>query len=160
MPPKSAKPRRQPRLNPVSESSEDHLERIHELMEEKGYARVSDIAERLGIARPSVTNMVQRLATRGLVNYERYRGLTLTEQGRAVARSIKARHQVLTEFFELLGLEPKLIADEVEGIEHHLKPPTLDALAALSAYWRAHGAEHAKLLKAVKLDAASGKIPT
>src|SRR6478609_1563261 len=61
-----------------SDSTEDHLERIAELVEVKGYARVTDVAEALGLRPSSVSNMVRRLAARGLVNYERYRGFTLT----------------------------------------------------------------------------------
>lgn len=136
-----------PRVRHASESSEDHLERIHELIEEKGFARVSDLAERLGVARASVTNMIQRLAERGLVNYERYRGFTLTDEGEAVAQSIKERHQVLTEFFLLLGLEPRLVHAEVEEIEHHLKPATLAALKRLCEHWQAEPAAHRGYLK-------------
>src|ERR1700720_2342206 len=85
-----------------SESTEDHLERIQELVEQKGYARVADIAASLGLSRSSVSNMVRRLAARGFVNYEKYRGFTLTAQGRAVAQHIKVRHQTLSELLELL----------------------------------------------------------
>jgi Mn-dependent DtxR family transcriptional regulator len=121
-----------------SESTEDHLERIHDLVETKGYARVTDIAEALGLNRSTVSNMVRRLATRGFVNYERYRGFTLTPEGRAVARDIRERHQTLTDLFGLLGLAPDMVAEEVEDIEHHLRPQTLAMLASLVSYWRAH----------------------
>jgi len=60
---------------------EDYLERIMELMDEKGYARVVDIAARLGISQASVTNMVQKLDAEGLIKYEKYRGLVLTPSG-------------------------------------------------------------------------------
>ena len=138
------------RVNGVSDSCEDHLERIHELIKEKGYARVSDIAERLGAARPSVTNMVQRLAERGLVNYQRYRGFTLTEQGRAVAESIEARHETLTAFFGLLGLAPETVVEEVEDIEHHLRPQTLEMLEKLVEYWRSHPQQLRAFLRAAR----------
>ncbi|MBS0657761.1 MAG: MarR family transcriptional regulator [Verrucomicrobia bacterium] len=136
-----------PRARHASESSEDHLERIQELMEEKGFARVSDLAERLGVARASVTNMIQRLAQRGLINYERYRGFTLTDEGRAVAQAVKERHQVLTEFFLLLGLEARVVQAEVEEIEHHLKPASLAALKRLCEHWRAKPAAHRQYLQ-------------
>ena len=78
--------RRKARAGPSrSESTEDHLERIQELVDRKGYARVSDIAATLGLTRSTVSNMVRRLARRGFVNYERYRGFTLTSAGRRVA---------------------------------------------------------------------------
>lgn len=121
-----------------SESTEDHLERIQELVEAKGYARVSDIAGVLGLSRSTVSNMVRRLARRGFVNYERYRGFTLTAEGHAVARHIKERHRTLSALLEQLGLGSDTIAAEVEDIEHHLKPATLAAFASLVEFWRAH----------------------
>ena len=69
-----------------SQSAEDYLERIHELFEEKGYARVVDIASSLKVKQASVTSMVQKLGEAGYLKYEKYRGLILTEKGRAVAR--------------------------------------------------------------------------
>jgi Mn-dependent DtxR family transcriptional regulator len=121
-----------------SESTEDHLERIAELVEHKGYARVSDVAEKLGLTASTVSNMVRRLAKRGFVNYEKYRGFTLTAEGHAVAARIKARHEILTELFELLGLEPETIREEVEDIEHHLRPQTLEVMGKLVHYWKEH----------------------
>ena len=121
-----------------SESTEDHLERIQELVDRKGYARVSDIANSLGLSKSAVSNMVRRLAARGFVNYEKYRGFTLTPQGRAVASHIKVRHQILFEMLNLLGLSPGTVREEVEAIEHHLKPETLQVFSKLVRFWRAH----------------------
>ena len=133
----SAKRRNATRTAPNrSESTEDHLERIQELVERKGYARVVDIAASLGLSRSAVSNMVRRLAARGFVNYEKYRGFTLTAQGRAVARHIKVRHQTLAELFQLLGLSPETVEQEVEVIEHHLRPETLRVFSRLVRFWR------------------------
>ena len=121
-----------------SESTEDHLERIQELVEQKGYARVADLALSLRLSRSAVSNMVRRLAKRGFVNYEKYRGFTLTSEGRAVANHIKVRHQTLTEMLDLLGLSPDTVKQEVEAIEHHLKPETLQIFSKLVRFWRAH----------------------
>jgi DtxR family transcriptional regulator, manganese transport regulator len=119
-----------------SESTEDHLERIQELVDQKGYARVADTAASLGLSRSAVSNMVRRLARRGFVNYERYRGFTLTPAGRQVAHQIKARHKILTEMFELLGLDAATVEREVEDIEHHLRPQTLALFSKLVSFWR------------------------
>ena len=108
-----------------SDSTEDHLERMQELVDLKGYARVSDMAAALGLSRSAVSNMVRRLARRGYVNYERYRGFSLTAEGRAVANHIKVRHETLAELLGLLGLSAATVKEEVEAIEHHLKPETL-----------------------------------
>lgn len=129
-----------------SESTEDHLERIQELVEAKGYARVSDIAEALELSRSTVSNMVRRLAKRGFVNYERYRGFTLTAEGQAVARHITRRHRTLSDLLGLLGVEPEAIADDVEDIEHHLRPQTLRVFESLVEYWRTHPAAHRQFL--------------
>jgi Mn-dependent DtxR family transcriptional regulator len=119
-----------------SDSTEDHLERIAKLVEQKGYARVTDVAQELGLSPSTVSNMVRRLAGRRLLNYERYRGFTLTAEGRAVAARIKSRHETLTEFFKLLGLKPKTVEQEVEDIEHHLRPKTLEMLTKLVDFWK------------------------
>jgi Mn-dependent DtxR family transcriptional regulator len=121
-----------------SESTEDHLERIQELVEAKGYARVSDIAASLKLSRSAVSNMVRRLAARGYVNYERYRGFTLTPDGQAVAQHIKARHKTLSELLQLMGLSPEIVAEEVETIEHHLRPETLKTFERLVDFWQTH----------------------
>src|SRR5438477_7717978 len=88
----------------ASSTVEDYLERILELINMKGYARVVDIAQRLQISKASVTNMVQRLDAEGLLKYEKFRGLVLTTAGEALAQNITHRHQLLTDFLKLLGL--------------------------------------------------------
>ncbi len=133
---RARKPRR-PILN-RSVSTEDHLERIQELIEQKGYARVADLAASLHLSTSAVSNMVRRLARRGFVNYERYRGFTLTPAGRQVAQHVKARHTTLTEFLQLVGLNSEIVDREVEDIEHHLRPETLIVLSNLVNFWRTH----------------------
>ena len=119
-----------------SDSTEDHLERMQALVDLKGYARVSDMAASLGLSRSAVSNMVRRLAGRGFVNYEKYRGFTLTPEGRAVASHIKVRHQTLAELLHLLGLSAETVEQEVEVIEHHLRPETLRVFSRLVRFWR------------------------
>lgn len=115
-----------------SQAVEDYLERILELIRTKGYARVVDIAGSLKISQASVTNMVQRLDAEGLLKYEKYRGLVLTTAGESLALSITQRHELLSAFFKLLGLDDEVIYHDVEGMEHHISPPTLRAIAALT----------------------------
>ena len=114
-------------------STEDYLERIHELTLEKGYARAVDLAAVLGIRPPSVTLMVQRLAAAGYLNYERYRGMTLTRKGVAVAETIQRRHAALTRLLDLLGIPPATRDRDIEGIEHHVSEETLRAMARFLA---------------------------
>jgi Mn-dependent DtxR family transcriptional regulator len=129
-----AKKRKSPADTPKRNSAavEDYLERILELINTKGYARVVDIAESLKISQASVTNMIQRLDGEGLLKYEKYRGLALTASGEALAKNITRRHQILTDFLRLFGLDEDVIYHDVEGMEHHISPPTMKAIEALT----------------------------
>ena len=118
-----------------SQSAEDYLERIHELIQEKGYARVVDIASSLQVTQASVTSMVQKLDELGFLNYQKYRGLVLTDKGRTVAAAIQKRHTILSRFFSLFGLDPATQLQDIEGIEHHLSPATLQILVDLAAFF-------------------------
>lgn len=128
-----------------SSAVEDYLERILALIDSKGYARVVDIATSLKISQASVSNMVQRLDGEGLLKYEKYRGLVLTPAGEALARNITRRHQLLTDFLTLLRLDKQVIHHDVEGMEHHISPPTLRAIEALTAQLKRRPALLAKL---------------
>lgn len=117
-----------------SVSREDYLERIHELIESKGYARPIEIAKELEISQSSVSAMVQKLAAEGWINYEKYRGLTLTEEGLKIAQSIRERHQILTRFLSLLSISESAQSNDIEGMEHHLSDETVGALAKLTDF--------------------------
>src|SRR4051794_26446519 len=114
-----------------SSAVEDYLEQILDLINTKGYARVADIAQGLKISQASVTNMVQRLDAEGLLKYEKYRGLVLTTAGETLARNIMRRHQLLTDFLRMLEIEEEVVYHDVEGMEHHISPQTLNAIEAL-----------------------------
>ena len=118
-----------------SQSAEDYLERIHELIQSKGYARVVDIALSLKVKQASVTIMVQKLAEAGYLKYEKYRGLVLTDKGRYVARRIQNRHATLSRFFSLFGLDAETQREDIEGIEHHLSPATVAVLSDLAQFF-------------------------
>ncbi|MCP5516173.1 MAG: transcriptional regulator MntR [Verrucomicrobiales bacterium] len=117
-----------------SQSAEDYLERIHELIQEKGYARVVDIASSLRVTQASVTSMVQRLGEQGYLNYEKYRGVLLTEKGLEVAVGIQERHEMLSRFFSLLEIDEATQRRDIEGIEHHLSPATVAVMADLARF--------------------------
>src|SRR5882724_11068929 len=121
-----------------SQSAEDYLERIHELIQEKGYARVVDIASSLHVKQASVTSMVQKLDELGYLNYVKYRGLVLTDKGREVATRIQKRHETLSRFFSLFGLDAETQKRDIEGIEHHLSPATMEVLADLATFFEEH----------------------
>lgn len=109
-------------------SMEDYLERIYLLMVEKGYARVSDIAEHLGVHPSSVTKMVQKLDREDYLIYEKYRGLMLTNKGQKIGKRLVERHAMLESFLRLIGVDEAHVYEDVEGIEHHLSSNTLDCM--------------------------------
>jgi Mn-dependent DtxR family transcriptional regulator len=139
-PPSSSLPR-------TTAAVEDYLERIRELIQRKGYARVVDIAAELKISQASVTTMIQRLDAEGLVKYEKYRGMVLTNAGEEVAKRIAHRHELLTDFLRQFGLSEEVIAHDVEGMEHHVSPETFRAIEALSRYLSDHPTVLAKIKK-------------
>lgn len=114
-----------------SPAIEDYLEQIHNLIEAKGYARVVDIAQNLGISQASVTNMIQKLDAEGYLVYERYRGVVLTDEGRKIGQEIARRHEVLTRLLAQFGLDAETLHQDVEGMEHHISRQTLDVLTLL-----------------------------
>lgn len=112
-------------------SMEDHIEIIYSLIEQKGYARVSDIAEALSVLPSSVTKMVQKLDKDGYLIYERYRGLVLTPKGQKLGKRLLQRHGLLEQFLRVIGVEEERIYGDVEGIEHHLSWNSIDRIADL-----------------------------
>ena len=111
---------------------DDYLEQILHLIKEKGYARPVDISRRLSISQASVTNMLQRLDSEGLVKHEKYRGTVLTKEGEQIAQAIMDRHELLTEFLRRFGIDEETIYRDVEGMEHHVSRATLNALRAVT----------------------------
>ena len=114
-----------------SESSsrmEDYLEVISELVELKGYATTLDISRYMNVSAPSVTKMLQRLDENEYLEYEKYHGINLTDKGNHLADSIRQKHGILLEFFEILGIGHETANQDVEGIEHHLNPKTIRQL--------------------------------
>ena len=122
-------------MNSLSEANEDYLERIWELLSEKGYARVSDMADKLSIRPASVTNMVQKLERLGYIKREAYRGFTLTALGQRVGKEISRRHLILKEFLTLLGVPAKVRQKDIEGLEHHLSAESVRGLERMISRW-------------------------
>lgn len=117
-------------------SMEDYLERIYLLIDEKGYARVSDIAEGLEVHPSSVTKMIQKLDKGDYLVYEKYRGLMLTPKGKKMGKRLLDRHQMLEEFLTKIGVQEDHIYQDVEGIEHHLSWDSITCIEALLELFR------------------------
>ncbi|MFB5675445.1 transcriptional regulator MntR [Paenibacillus terreus] len=116
-------------------SMEDYLERIYKLIDEKGYARVSDIAEGLEVHPSSVTKMIQKLDKDEYLVYEKYRGLILTPKGKKVGKRLVDRHHLLEQFLGMIGVREEHIYKDVEGIEHHLSWDSITCIETLVEYF-------------------------
>ncbi|OIK15440.1 manganese transport transcriptional regulator [Bacillus sp. MUM 116] len=116
-------------------SMEDYIEQIYKLIEEKTYARVSDIAEALSVHPSSVTKMVQKLDKDEYLVYEKYRGLTLTSKGRKIGKRLVYRHALLEQLLKIIGVKDENIYNDVEGIEHHLSWDSIDRIGDLVQFF-------------------------
>ena len=131
-------------------SMEDYLERIYKLIDEKGYARVSDIAEGLEVHPSSVTKMIQKLDKDNYLVYEKYRGLVLTSKGQKMGKRLVDRHELLEEFLKLIGVSEDTIYKDVEGIEHHLSWDSITCIETLLEYFRRDPSRIEELMKLKK----------
>jgi len=103
------------------------VELIADLLDDGGEARQVDIAQRLGVAQPTVANMLKRLAADGFIVQRPYRGVFLTAAGRQLAEKSRLRHKIVESFLCALGISPETARIDAEGIEHHVSAETLEA---------------------------------
>ena len=114
--------------------SEDYLEAVYHLVRDKGYASTVDISEKLGVKPPTVSSMIEKLASKGYLEHERYRGMRLTEEGEKLARAVIRRHTAVYDFLTIVGIEDDVAFEDTEGIEHHLHPETIQRIEKLVEY--------------------------
>lgn len=118
-----------PDIVDLTESLEDYIEAIYNIVANKGAARVTDIALELSVAKSSVTGALRSLSSKGLVNYDPYSIITLTPEGEKVGSRIARRHAVLAEFLEeILGLSAEVAQANACRIEHSMEPAVVRRL--------------------------------
>ena len=108
-----------------TEMAEDYVELIGDLIVEMGEARLTDLAENLGVTHATAAKVVQRLAREGLVESRPYRSIFLTEAGQTMAAESRARHKIVHDFLIALGVSEINAEADAEGIEHHVSEETL-----------------------------------
>jgi DtxR family transcriptional regulator, Mn-dependent transcriptional regulator len=115
----------------VTAPVEDYLKVIFELESTGGVAGTNEIAAELGFAPASVSGMVRRLASQGLITHERYRGVRLTKAGRRAALRTIRRHRVIEAYLaRALGYPWDRVHDEAERLEHAASDELIDRMAA------------------------------
>lgn len=120
----------------LTASQEDYLEIIWALVREQRVARVTDIAERLGVSMPSVTGALKTLAKLNLVEYSPHKFITLSEEGRRVAQNITSRHRILREFLtDVLDLPAEKAEQTACRIEHAIGDTVSQRLHDLVHFW-------------------------
>lgn len=122
----------------VASRREEYIEVIYEIVDQKGYARVKDVSQELGVGRSTVSEMFKKLDESGYVNYERYGGATLTDKGRKLAIKLSEKHEVLRDFLVILGLDDEVADDEACEIEHVVKHETMDRLTKFVEFIHRH----------------------
>jgi DtxR family manganese transport transcriptional regulator len=121
------------RADHSSELAEDYVELIADLIDERGEARGTDIAMRLGVANATVVKALKRLQDSGLVTQEPYRSIFLTGDGWKMAEDGRRKHKIVEAFLLALGISEETAKIDSEGIEHHVSEETLRAMARFLA---------------------------
>lgn len=123
-----SKPHKRTRDDHASETAEDYVEAVADIIDEQQTCRVGDLAKHFGVSHVTVSRIVGRLKNQDLVLTEPFRPITLTEQGDRLAKKCKRRHQIVYDFLIALGVDPPTASVDSEGIEHHVSPKTLSVM--------------------------------
>ena len=112
----------------IHKSGEDYLEAILVIRNEKGNVRSLDVAQHLGVTKPSVSNAVKILREGGMIEMDDTKRITLTEAGEEIARRVYERHILLTKWFNSIGVSAETAEEDACKIEHDLSAETFDKL--------------------------------
>ena len=118
----------QTRSRHASETAEDYVEAVMELVEEKGECRVLDLARYFNVSHVTVSRIVKRLQDEVLLYTKHYKPVELTAKGSKLAKRVKERHLIVLAFLTKLGVDKANAEIDSEGIEHHVGSKTLAAM--------------------------------
>ena len=112
-------------MNSITSSMEDYLEAISIACEGEKGACVTDIKILMNVKTPSVSGALKALEARGLITHEKYGRVQLTKDGQAIAREVKKKHSVISEFLrDIVGVRPATAEIDACKIEHVLSKET------------------------------------
>ena len=114
----------------ILRASEDYLEAMLMMKEKHGYIRSIDVAEQLGVTKPSVTYTTKRLRENGYITMDRDGLITLTDSGMEIAAQMLDRHRTLSQFLMTLGVDEKTALQDACKIEHDISQQTFEAICA------------------------------
>ena len=132
---------RRTRRDHATETAEDYVEAVADVLDEQETCRVVDLSRRFGVSHVTVTRIIARLQEEGLVRTEAYRPIELTQKGKRLARMSRERHESVFQFLLAIGVDEQTAAVDAEGIEHHVSPKTLEKF---DAFVRKHRSNRTK----------------
>lgn len=124
----------------MTPSMEDYLEMIYRIHLQEGPARTTRLAARLNVQAPSVTKTVQKLTKLGLLNYEKYGLIRLTDKGKRLGSFLLKRHILIENLLKLIGVQEQYALQDTEMIEHHLSANAFRQLTLLYKFLKANPA--------------------
>lgn len=123
----------------VSGALESYLEQIADLQKKHGAVRTSDLADRMGCKRSSVTSALQRLSEKGLINYQSYRPVTLTAAGEKTIATLSRYHRIIADFLaNILAFPEDFAQDEACKLEHRLSQCTIERMRIYLEFIKQH----------------------
>ena len=112
----------------IRKASEDYLEAMLMMKEERGYIRSIDIASLLGVTKPRVSYATRRLRENGYITMDADGLITLTEKGLEIATRVYTRHKVLSKFFMSIGVSQETALEDACNVEHDISKETFNAI--------------------------------
>ena len=129
-PPRPGRSFRKVRADHASETAQDYVEAVSDIVHGQGECRVKDLAEHMGVSHVTVSRIISRLLDEEYVETEPYRPIRLTARGEHLAAESRRRHEIVLRFLIALGVPEHEAGADAEGIEHHVGDVTLQRMTA------------------------------
>lgn len=124
-PASNSTPHQRTRRDHSTETAEDYVEAVAEIISDRSSCRLVDLAEYFAVSHVTANRIVARLQKEGLLSTEPYQPIQLTAKGRRLAVRCRQRHETVYRFLLSIGIDETTAAIDAEGIEHHVSPKTL-----------------------------------
>ena len=127
-PPRPGRDFRKVRADHATETAQDYVEAVSDIVHREGVCRVKHLADHMGVSHVTVSRIISRLRDARLVDTEQYRPIRLTAKGERLAAESRRRHEIVLGFLLALGVPETEAGSDAEGIEHHVGSATLECM--------------------------------